>query len=167
MKTNTRKKLGGFTLVEILVVIAIIASLAGVSLVAYNTLYLSGQDTATEARIKLMSSEIEAIVLEFPDELTGNFDGGETSTLEIYKLLSGDSNGAPDGVISGQEISGPMSGDLIGSKWVNSSYMLVDAWKKPLRFRRTGGKGEKHHYFDLWSVGQDGISGTEDDIKNW
>lgn len=42
--------------------------------------------------------------------------------------------------------------------------LLLDPWKNEYRYASPGGNGRP---FDIWSVGTDGIDGTDDDIGHW
>lgn len=58
--------------------------------------------------------------------------------------------------------NGPYTGDE------DETEPLKDAWGQPLRYLNPGKK--KPEWFDLWSIGPDGVDGTGDDIyakKGW
>jgi len=87
------------------------------------------------------------------------------TALEAYRLDLGQYPGTAQGLA-------PLSTGPAGSpekdRW-NGPYLKgpvpLDPWGRPYRYLSPG----KHHPqgFDLWSVGQDGIDGTEDDLGNW
>lgn len=49
--------------------------------------------------------------------------------------------------------------------YVKDASDIADAWGQPLKYLSPGEANETS--YDLWSVGPDGRSGTEDDITNW
>jgi len=100
----------GFTLVEILVVIAIIAVIAGVSLVALNKVLLGGFKRITLTRIEKLELAVASYEAESESNRLVNFasdlDGSITSSQVLYRILSGDAgisssvgtlDGTPDG----------------------------------------------------------------------
>ena len=40
----------------------------------------------------------------------------------------------------------------------------LDPWGKPYQYKAPG---DHNKDYDLWSMGKDGVSGNEDDVKNW
>jgi general secretion pathway protein G len=40
----------------------------------------------------------------------------------------------------------------------------LDPWSRPYQYKAPG---EHDNDYDLWSQGKDGVSGNEDDVKNW
>ena len=57
----------------------------------------------------------------------------------------------------------------IVSKWkgpyIKPDKELLDPWKQPYRYRCPG--LHNPNSYDVWSIGPDGKSGTDDDIGNW
>ena len=139
---NELRKNGGFTLLEIIVVVAIIAILA-----AYIAPKVAGR--VDDARISKAKSDIR--VLE--------------SSLELYKL---DNFVYPSTAQGLKALIEKPSGD--GTKnWREGGYIKKlnkDPWGNEYRYQYPGDKGE----FDVFSLGADAAVGGEDeaaDIGNW
>lgn len=69
-----------------------------------------------------------------------------------------------------KELYEPPSDDEKKKKWGSTPYIkdlasLKDAWGRELQYKRPGEHNQDS--YDLWSWGQDGQDGTEDDIGNW
>ena len=77
------QRLGGFTLVELLVVISIIALLAGVALPVFNSARMSGQVTAAG----LQASGIFKAMMLYSQDYDGAFPTAENSSNEAYRRL--------------------------------------------------------------------------------
>ena len=201
MKLSGRSRYSGYTLVEILVVIAIIGLVVGISLGAFSIIQQKSQDKATKVRVDSISLELATLLREFPDDdytsLLAGANGDVDSSIEVYKLLTGDEN--VNGLIDSDELAQPLAEKLLPPKedalmtaadwqltrvWVTDTYQIKDAFGEPLRLRLRdesgkGFVGEKNNSpvaFDLWSGGQDrqtgnSAIGTSDDLKddvgNW
>ena len=140
MKTLHRKR--GFTLLEIIVVVAIIAILA-----AYIAPKVAGR--VDDARISKAKSDIR--VLE--------------SSLELYKL---DNFVYPSGEQGLDALVNKPSGE--GTRnWREGGYIKKlnkDPWGNPYQYQYPGSNGE----FDVFSLGSDAAVGGEGeaaDIGNW
>ena len=127
----------GFTLIELMVVVIIIAALAG--MVMPHVLPAS-----EEAKRKIAS---------------GNIANIETA-LRMYRLHHGEYPSSDAGLnILLQPSDAP--------DW-DEPYLEdkpVDPWRQKYRYKNPGDNNPRR--FDLWSVGPDGKSGTEDDVTNW
>ncbi len=137
---NARKK--GFTLVEILIVIAIIATLATVAIGNLGGIFSGQQGKAASIFInqtaKLVFTSYKLDVGSYP-----------TTDQGLKALIQ-----AP----SGKE-----------AKW-NGHYidaMPEDPWGNPYQYRFPGTRNiNKASGYDIWSHGQDGVE-SADDIGNW
>jgi general secretion pathway protein G len=130
----------GFTLLEILVVLAIIGLLAGLAIKNVDKIFGDAQASTT----KLFVSE------------------SMKTTLTQYKIHMGDYPGTAEGLQA--LVTRPSSR---GDRW-NGPYIEkvpVDHWGEPYQYAYPGTRNKNG--YDLWSKGPDKQSGTADDIGNW
>ena len=135
-----RNRRRAFTLLEVLMVIVILGVIAAA--VVYQ---LGGtQDRAltdqTRNQIKTLAN----------------------STMELFKMHTGTYPSQMKDLIERPD------DEAIAEKWAEGGYVRElpkDAWGRELKYRFPGTVNEK--FFDLYSVGKDGVEGTDDDIGNW
>lgn len=139
-KNRRRNRSAGFTLIEILLVVAIIALLAGVAIVNVG-------QTDTSSRIKIAKTEIMAV--KTPLFAYNSDMGGYPSTEEGLAALFK----APQGKES--KWHGPYTTKSPEDPWGNAFQYSYPATRS------------KTDPYDIWSMGPDGQSGTADDIGNW
>jgi type II secretory pathway pseudopilin PulG len=200
MKTTYRRKGAlspAFTLVEILVVIAIIMVLAAMSLTGYDYVKRKEAVSRTIVFVKNVGHALEQYRSDSGAYPEG--DGIADSTKGVYASLYGDFDGDGESDDGAQVYLSILSPDKLGkSKNVRKSgdgYVLVDAWRskaddslyQELFYRHTPDEDPSNPDpdkmnpptdFDLWSLGPDGEGGPKgtsdstkenraDDIKNW
>ena len=129
----------GFTLIEIIVVVTIIAILAGI--IAPRIMQNIGK--AKESRAKSEASTIASLIKTYMmdmqmSRLDDDFD------LEVL-VLAPDDGGGPEG------------------PYLQKRGALVDPWGRPYELRIPG---DINYDFDVVSLGDDGELGTDDDITN-
>lgn len=83
-----------------------------------------------------------------------------STALQLYEL----DNGAYPTTAEGLDalITRPASAQRWNGPYLNTR--LIDPWGRPYRYESPGRHGGK---YDLFSLGQDGVEGTADDIKSW
>ena len=143
MRARNNKTQGGFTLIEIMVVVVILGILASVVVPRI----MDRPDTAriTKARLDIQSLE---------------------GVLNQYRL---DNFVYPSTEQGLEALVEKPSGDPEPSNWNKGGYIKSlpkDPWNRPYLYLSPGEKGD----FDLYSLGADGQSGGEDanaDIGNW
>jgi general secretion pathway protein G len=141
MKRQTDGPQDGFTLVELLVVLGIIALL--VALVAPQVIrYLSGaRSQAAAAQLKNIESAVELYYLD-----TGTYPSSEAGLEALI---------APPASLASWK--GP---------YLKKREGLMDPWGKPFGYRQPG----EHGAYDVFSLGRDGKeggAGEDRDIVSW
>lgn len=134
----------GFTIVEILVVLALVAMLFGLVVSNVGSLFGKGQEDV--ARIFVRDS-LKTPLVSYRIDL-----GDYPSTSEGLAALVVAPNGAAG------KWRGPYM-DVTGGK------LPVDPWGQPYEYRYPGVKNPGG--YDLYSKGIDKTAGTADDIGNW
>jgi general secretion pathway protein G len=134
----------GFTLIEILVVIAIISLLAGLVIANMGNTYGNSQKDIA----KLMVTQTLKTPL-----MTYRFQVGNYPTTEegIAALMTAPSNKADR-----------WRGPYLES---TTKLPLLDPWGAPYQYRYPGTHNKDS--YDLWSKGPNGTDGTDDNIGNW
>jgi general secretion pathway protein G len=140
--SNLQRNGRGFTLLEILVVVAIIGILASIALPRFMDSQDNALKTATLANIKSMET-----------------------ALQMYKVDNFNYPSTEQGLAA---LRAKPSGDPAANNW-KGPYLdsePKDAWGFPLQYLRPGQHGD----FDVYSLGADGKPGGEKadaDIGNW
>ena len=145
MKKIKHRKQAGFTLIELMVVVVIIAILAGLIVPRF----MGETDKAKQAKAKMQIESLE-------------------SALKIYKLDNGSYPTTEQGLKA--LVEAPTAGN-IPKNWRQGGYLEKgkvpkDPWGNEFVYVSPGSHGD----FDLSSLGADGEPGGEDvykDINNW
>jgi general secretion pathway protein G len=141
--TMNRKKLSGFTLIEVMIVVVILGILA--SIIVPKIMGRPDEARATKAK-----QDIRAI----------------TAALDLYRL---DNYSYPTTEQGLEALVTKPNSLAAGANWKKGGYLdslPVDPWNKPYLYLQPGAHGE----FDLYSLGADGVEGGTDagaDITNW
>lgn len=132
----------GFTLLEILVVLAIIGLLAGLAITNVDKIFGNAQGTA--AKIFVTQTL--------------------TTSLTSYRIHMGNFPTTSEG-LQALATAPASKADKWHGPYVKDGKMPLDPWDEPYQYEFPG-KRNKDGY-DLWSKGPDKQSGTPDDIGNW
>jgi general secretion pathway protein G len=132
----------GFTLLEILVVLAIIGLLAGLAITNVDKIFGGAQSDTTRL---FVSQTMKTPLSTYRIHL-----GSYPTTAEGLRALVEAPSGRAD------RWNGP---------YVEGGKIPIDHWGEPYQYESPG-KHNKDSY-DLWSKGPDKQSGTPDDIGNW
>lgn len=131
---------GGFTLIEMLAVLGLIALVLSIVVVNVGGIFGGGERDATAAKIKGLEVPLLAYrkdVRSFP-----------TTEQGLQALVT-----AP--AAAGTRWKGP---------YVEPAKLPEDAWGRPFQYRYPG--VNRPTSYDLWSLGADGVE-SADDLNNW
>ncbi len=142
MRRIRRVRRSGFTLLEVLLVVGIIALLAAFVVPAFMGTQIATEIKTTQAMVA---------------------SGGNLATqLELYRMAMGN---YPEELKYLTEKPSDDDDNKWGGPYIKDSGSLKDAWGRELQYKFPGEYHEDS--YDLWSLGKDGDDGTDDDIKNW
>ncbi|MBV9009227.1 MAG: prepilin-type N-terminal cleavage/methylation domain-containing protein [Verrucomicrobia bacterium] len=177
-----------FTLIEILVVIAVIMILAGLVLGTVGYVQNKGARSRAEAEIAAMSAALESYKADngiYPQDTSlnartpGNADpikgdvSYRTATLTLYKALSGDTNA--DKHPTAKSYFSFTKGMVYPRGNASNVTALTDPWVNCYGYSTANQSDPSKGYnptFDLWSSGQPNDNGTANTdpakfVKNW
>ena len=141
---KNRAQTGQLTMIELLIVVGIISLLGAMSLGVATNFRQRGRVSRTQSTIQKIEMLLDSIY------------GGEWERAGITvggEELQADLLGAYESELDSGEVRN-----------INNEFFVVDAWGQALLIRRGG---ENQPGLDIWSVGPDNTSGTDDDIVNW
>ena len=160
-----------FTLVEIIMVVALIAVLTGIAIGGYSYARGAARESATRATIKQLEAALENAKVKHGFYLP---DKGE----KLYILYEGNADAAN---LAKEKWAKEDLKDCIAvflktldvesmRQYVDDTGAVCDAWGNPIVYKApdtTDPDKKKHKPFTLRSKGPDGEDGGDDDITNW
>ncbi len=138
-RSSTRRRRGGFTLMEVLLVLVILVVLGSIAVGVFRSTRQQADKKAAKVQITAFESAIdryELDVSEFPQELQDLME-------EPRHLQQAD------------KWAGPYLQDK----------ELIDPWGSDYEYVSPGENNPDS--YDAWSLGPDKADGTDDDIGNW
>jgi len=137
-----RRRQDGFTLMEVMLVLLIMAILASSAGLAYQKIHRRANINAAATQVGALKTPLQAYQLSI-----GNFP---TTAQGLQALRT-----PPSDLPNPAKWDGPyLDGDV-----------PLDPWDNPYQYMCPGVHNPDG--FDVWSLGPDGINGTQDDIGNW
>lgn len=136
--SSRRRRRAGFTLMEVLLVLAILVILGSFAVMSYTSVMSDADRNAAKSQIGLFDTPIQRYYLNLKQY---------PPSLEAL-------------VTPPADLADP-------SKW-GQPYMdkiPLDPWNRPYQYMAPGKRNPTK--YDVWSLGPDGVDGTEDDIGNW
>ena len=132
----------GFTLIELMIVVIIIAALAAMVVPRLGS-------RSEQAKVAVAEADIGSNI---------------GLALKLYKLDNGRYPTTSQGLkgLLSKSTSSP-----VPSNW-NGPYLErdpLDPWKNTYQYKSPGSHNADS--YDLYSLGTDGVEGTEDDVNNW
>jgi general secretion pathway protein G len=141
-RTLRRLRANAFTLLEILVVLAIIGLLAGLAITNVDKIFGGAQVQTTQLQVR---------------------DSMKTP-LTSYKIHMGDFPSSAEGLQA--LVTAPANrADRWHGPYLEPARVPLDHWGEPLQYQYPGQRNKTG--YDLWSKGPDKQTGTADDIGNW
>ena len=139
LRRKGRRSLNAFTLVELLLVLAILATLAAIVIPKFSGRTEQARIAAAKTQISIFSTSLDAFEVD-----NGYFPKGEEGLNALVEEPS-----------DSKTWKGPYLRQAIPT----------DPWGQPYVYEYPGKHNNKG--YDLMCPGPDGQTGTEDDITNW
>ena len=140
-----RRRRGGFTLIEVMLVLMILVIIASTAYIALRPLREKARIKAAFTQVKLFEQPLEAYEMdlnEFPSTNQG-----------LESLLS-----PPSDLAQQDKWFGP---------YLKGNAVPLDPWGNPYQYEYPGKQNQIQDFPDIWSFGPDKRDGTEDDVGNW
>lgn len=134
------RRTSAFTLIEIVITLTIIAILASGSVMMYKSLIDDAKGTTVDSDLE----KISLALLSYERKAMR-----KPTTEQGLSAL----------------VEKPTTEPIPESYSAYMEELPRDPWGAPYKYKLPGEKSKKG--FDLWSIGPDGVDGTEDDIGNW
>ena len=138
----------GFTLIEMLVVLAIISILAGLTMVGIQKARVHGEEKAARAELVMLASRIESF-----NTAMGDYPPSSLADIKVTINGINDGNESLFAFLTTRKKGGPFADDLKEDRWVNADGDELTA--KGLKtvadeIQWTRGNARLLEYGDLW-----------------
>lgn len=176
----------GFTLVELIVVVAIIVALMGIGIPVYNVIMRSNRNSQTHALVQAVAGAMEAYRVQ--NLMVWDAVAGRSRAYQIWDWNEdGLIDGRPADEEPGITAPGHAHHGLYRSGYLGAVEMLalpvgpgrtdefgrpLDAWRRPLQISVASGVYGSSP-FGIWSRGADGLDGpldsaaAADNLQSW
>jgi len=138
-----RRRRGGFTLIEVMLVLTILVIIASLAVMAYGPIQRNAYIKAANTQIKAFKTPLQAYRLDI-----GDFP---STSQGLEALLA-----APSDLPNPDKWFGP---------YLDSQVVPKDPWDHVYQYEYPSKNQEL--WPDIWSFGPDGQDGTDDDVGNW
>jgi prepilin-type N-terminal cleavage/methylation domain-containing protein len=166
MKPEECEKLrSGFTLIELLVVIAIIMILGGLLFPALTAAREAAKKARAKSDVNQLNTAFKAILLDYRDWGNAavpslNPSGDDVALSAVTYLAGGGANPRKRVYMEFERTS------------TNEVGAFIDPWKKAYKVAIGNGTVSPNGVslsrdVAAWSIGKDGVSGTQDDVTSW
>lgn len=158
-KSPTRKQAAGFSLIELLVVVAIIAVLAGLILQTAGFVQNKAARSRAEAEVAALSAALESYKADYGDyPLSSTAGYANSATLLFNALTLSSTNLNPLGKVY---FDAPASILLNSKAPLSPTNQLIDPFGQPYNYTYPGNANRSGtNFFDLWSFAGAPSSGT-------
>jgi len=153
----------GFTLLELLIVITILAVLASVIIVSIRHAQSAAKRNMTEGNLKLLMSALARYETDF-DDFPPSLGDATKGAASLYECLMTEKK-------NGQYVK---PGDIKSIELENGVTVFADGWNRPIYYlhhRDYGNRPPNKRDFRLMSAGADGRMEEgekgSDDVVNW
>ncbi|NQU26574.1 MAG: type II secretion system major pseudopilin GspG [Candidatus Nealsonbacteria bacterium] len=142
-RSSTRRRRGGFTLIEVLLVLVILVVLGALAATAYGPIQRRANINAAKSQIGLFKT-----------------------TLGTYQLLVSNYPGSQEGLEALINPPAGIAADLVND-WpiLDADRVPLDPWDNAYGYQSPGTHNTSS--YDIWSAGPDMVEGNADDIGNW
>jgi general secretion pathway protein G len=139
-RQNREQRIAGFTLVEVMIVLFILVTLAAMAIVVVRGTQAAAQRDAAFTYVKFLEGAVERYAIHM---------GRPPTTEEGLAAL----------------VTNPTESASWAGPYIRDNATNIDPWGNEYQYASPGPRTGRE--FEIWSFGPDGIDNTEDDIGSW